>query len=157
MPPLGQAATPRLARFHTSGDVRGYRALSIKMAALGAVLGAAGLIVTATIGSFLITLVYRPEYAQRGSLFTVAMAAAGLGFVASLLGYVITAARRFREQMPLQAACLIATLIGAYVLVPRIGLTGAAIAVGIGSAVQIAAEAWIWLGVLASMRKAGAV
>jgi O-antigen/teichoic acid export membrane protein len=148
---LGQAATPRLARLYAAGDAHGFRALSLKMAGLGAVLGLVGLLGVITLGPFVITLVYRPEYARQASLLTVAMAAAGAGFVASLLGYAITAARRFREQMPLQAACLAATLLSAYLLIPRMGLIGAAVSAGIGSIVQIAAEAWIWRNVLISM------
>jgi len=148
---LGQAATPRLARLYAAGDAYGYRKLSLEIAAAGGVLGLAGLLGAITFGASVIALVYRPEYAQHGWLLVIAMAAAGAGFVASLLGYAITAARRFHEQMFLQAACLAATLVSAYVLIPRMGLPGAAISAGVGSIVQIVAELWIWRDVLNSM------
>lgn len=148
---LGQAATPRLARFYDSGDARGFKMLSIKMSGLGAALGLLGLTGSLVAGSFALRLLYRPEYAQHAWLLTIAMAATAVGFVASALGYAITAARRFREQMPLQVACLAATALSAYLLVPRMGLAGAAVSIGIGSLVQILAEGWIWRGILASM------
>jgi O-antigen/teichoic acid export membrane protein len=149
---LGQSATTRLARLHMASDASGFLRLALKMAALGVAIALAGLVCAATIGPWALRLVYRQEYADHASLLVVAMAAAGIGFVATLLGYTITAARRFTQQMPLQLACLAATALASFVLVPRIGLTGAALSVGIGSLVQMLGEAWILRQVLAEMR-----
>jgi O-antigen/teichoic acid export membrane protein len=150
---LGQAATPRLARLNLEGDSNGFRSLSFKIAALGAALGLAGLAGAAVIGERVVALVYGREYADQKLLLLTAVGATGLGFIASLLGYAITAARRFNEQMPLQAAGLAGTAVAAFLLVPRLGLVGGAIAVGAGALVQVLAEAWILRDVLAVMRR----
>ena len=150
---LGQSATTRLARLHSAGDVKGFFRLSMKMVGLAVALGIFGLFCAATIGPWAVSLVYRKEYAQQGSLLVIAMGSASIGFVAALFGYTITAARRFTQQMPLQAACLAATTLAAYLLVPRMGLNGAAISIGIGSLVQTLGEAWILRDVLAEMKR----
>ncbi len=148
---LGQSATPKLARLHASGDKRGFLLLSLKMAALGAGLGLLGIAGAATIGSSVVAAVYRPEYAQQNGLLVVAMAACGVGFVASLLGYCITAARRLYQQIPLQVACLAGTALAAWCFIPRWGLVGAALAPGVGALVQLAAESLILRSVVSGL------
>ena len=149
---LGQSAVPKLARLYTSGDVPGFQSLSFKIAGLGAGLGLLGIAGVLLMGRWAVSLLYRPEYAQQQDFLLAAVAAAGIGFAASLLGYSITAARRFKEQMPLQVGCLAGTALVAYFLVPRLGLVGAALSVGIGSLIQFLGEAWILRNVLVSMR-----
>lgn len=152
---LGQSATPKLARLHASGDVSGFRALSLKMAGLAAGLGLLGVAGAIAVGPFVVTTIYRPEYARHAGFLVVAMAASGVGFVASLLGYCITAARRLYQQIPLQAACLAATALTAWFFIPRWGLAGAAVALGVGSLVQVTAEAWILRGVVSALQVGG--
>ncbi len=148
---LGQSATPKLARLHANGDKRGFRLLSLKMAALGAGLGLLGIAGAATIGSSIVTTVYGPEYARHNGLLVVAMAACGLGFVASLLGYCITAARRLYQQIPLQVACLAGTALAAWFFIPQWGLIGAALAPGVGALVQVTTETLILRSVLSGL------
>jgi O-antigen/teichoic acid export membrane protein len=64
------------------------------------------------------------------------MAAALLSYVAGALGYVITSARAFTAQAPLFAAVAASAGIASWMLVPRMGLEGAAVALGVSSLVQ---------------------
>jgi Na+-driven multidrug efflux pump len=65
------------------------------------------------------------------------MATGVVAYVASALGYALTAARQIRVQVPmLLVACL--TVAGmSYLLVPGHGILGAAWAVGAGFSVQV--------------------
>jgi O-antigen/teichoic acid export membrane protein len=66
------------------------------------------------------------------------MGAAWLGYLGSVLGYALTAARSFRAQAPLYGATLLAIVVGCMILIPPFGLVGAALAMAAGSVVQLA-------------------
>jgi O-antigen/teichoic acid export membrane protein len=65
------------------------------------------------------------------------MVAAGLNYVASFLGYGITAARYFKIQMLLNGVTATAALLMCGWLVPRYGLRGAAVAIVVAAIVQL--------------------
>ena len=106
---LGQSASPRLAKYY-------------------AIMGIIGFLVSAIAGREILTLFYRPEYAERADLLVWLMVAAGINYVSSFLGYGMTAARYFRVQMPLFALVTTISATTCFWLIPTYGLQGAAIA-----------------------------
>jgi O-antigen/teichoic acid export membrane protein len=134
---LGQAVSPRLAKHFAAGDRRAFAALLGKLVGVAVLVGAAGVAVALAAGRPLLTLLYRPEYADHESLLLWVMAASGLGYVASFLGYGMSAARYFRAQLPLFAAVALVTAAACAVLVPRFGLVGGAVACLVAAAVQV--------------------
>ena len=68
------------------------------------------------------------------------MAAGILSYAGSALGYVITAARAFGSQAPLFLAVAAVSGAASWVLVPRFGLEGAALALALAWLAQIAGE-----------------
>lgn len=135
---LGQSATPRLARYYAAGDGRPFRALVLRLVAIGALLGAGGAVVAAVAGRWILSLLYRPEYADYTAVFAWLMVAAGLSYAASLLGYSMSAARYFRVQPPLFVAVSVATLVSCALLIPAYQLVGAALAMLVATVVQLA-------------------
>jgi O-antigen/teichoic acid export membrane protein len=150
---LGQTVTPRLAKFYQEGDRAGFGRTSAQVAGLGVLLGLCGVAGSAVIGQWVLGLLFGKEYAAHSALLLALSASAGMGFVASLMGYVITAGRRFKEQMPLQVAAVAGTSLGCLTLVPRLGLLGAACAIGVGFLVQITGELWVLRSILKAPRK----
>ncbi len=148
---LGQAATPRMARLFADGNIPGFRRLTWRLMAVGAALGVAAVSGSLLAGPFLLAAVYRPEYAAHSRLLTQLMVAGGFTYLAGLLGYSVTAARRFREQMPVQVSALAVTALTAWQLIPGRGLEGAAIAAGMGALTQIAGEIVILRSALAGV------
>jgi O-antigen/teichoic acid export membrane protein len=145
---LGQAATPRLARCFSEGDLRGFRRLIWRLCGLALVLGMAGVVVAMVVGRPVLRLFYGPAYTAHASLLVQVMAAAALNYVAGMLGYVLTSARQFRVQVPLLAATA-AVCGGASVLLVRsFGLSGAVLALACAWGVQLSGELWVLRGVL---------
>lgn len=148
---LGRSTSPRLARYYAEGDVARFRWLLIRAAGIGVLLGVVGVLAALVAGREILTILYTPEYAENTDVFLWLMVAAGLEYVASFLGYGMTAARYLRVQAPLFALAACSVALACWWLVPAAGLRGAAIAIVIGSMVQLcgsmATIAWATLDV----------
>jgi O-antigen/teichoic acid export membrane protein len=140
---LGNSAIPRLSRLYAVGKLREYRALLLRLLAIGCAIGLAGLAVASGMGARLLTLFYNPDYAGQARVFTLLMAAAAIHFAASMLTAGITSARRFRIQVPMYALVAGSTALGCALWVPTLGLSGAALGVICGAAVRLVLAAVI--------------
>lgn len=140
---LGQSAFVPLARRSAEGDTSAFNALVYKLVAIGVLLGAGGMAFAAVAGKPLLTLLYRPEYAEQSHLLVWMMGAAGVSFVGQFLGYSMTAARHFAVQIPLFALLVITTTTASYVFVPVKGLLGAILALLVTGVVQVAGSVLI--------------
>lgn len=152
---IGQSAVPRLSRaFHT--DRLAFVRLLRRMVLLAAALGLAGIGLATLFGSSILRVLYRADYANYKPLFVLLMIAAALAYVASIFGYGMTASRAFRPQVPLYAVVAIATTVACLLLIPWLGLMGAAYAVLIGAIVSSGGGAYVVLRALRvdSRRKA---
>ncbi len=140
---LGQAATPKLARLASRHEPEKFVSLVSKLGALVFGLGLAGVAGAALLGEMVLTLAYRPDYAAYSGLLLGVMGAAIPGYVAAALGYAVTAARAFDAQVPL--FCVVAAFCGcaSWLLVPRLGLAGAAMAMAVAAAAQIGGQTLI--------------
>jgi O-antigen/teichoic acid export membrane protein len=133
---LGQSASPRLAQYYAAGRSKDFQNLLVKTVFIGALLGGIFILMAAIAGQQILTLLYRPEYAERGYLFLLLMVAAGIGYVASFLGYGMTAAQYFRVQLPLFTVATGISALTCLWLIPTQGLIGAAIAAIVSAIVQ---------------------
>jgi O-antigen/teichoic acid export membrane protein len=149
---LGQSASPRLAKYYAAGDGIPFRRLLLKLAGIGALLGGAGILVALVAGRELLTLLYGPEYVQPELLLWL-MVAAGIAYVASFLGYGVTAARYFQIQLPLFALVTAVTGLACLLLVPARGLRGVAVALVISSSVQAACSLVVVVRALRNLRR----
>ena len=137
---LGAAATPRLARHFSAREFDRFRGLALRLNALAVLLGVAGVLGAAVLGRLVLALLYRPEYAAHARLLVWMMAASILSYVAVALGYVITSVRAFDTQASLAAVVAATSGVASWLLVPRLGLYGAALALAAAWSVQIAGE-----------------
>src|SRR5258708_34094082 len=131
MAAMGPSAMPRLARYFDS-DRTGFTRLLKNMVFLGAVVGILGIGLALLFGPTFLRLAYRADYAQYATVFTWLMAAAAIAYVASMLGYGVTAARVFRPQVPLFLAAPVVTALACWLLISRLGLTGGGDAILLG-------------------------
>lgn len=132
---LGRSASPRLAKYHAANNARAFRRLALRLVGIGILLGGAGVLVALVAGRPILTLFYGPEYALPG-LFGLVMLGAGIDYIATMLLFVITSARYFKVQLPLQLLTTGAVALACFWLVPSTGLVGAAIALIIGNLIR---------------------
>ena len=140
---LGQASTSRLANLYSAGNALEFKRLTYGLIAAAAGLGLAGAIAASFIGPQVLTILFRREYAAHVDLLVTLAIAAAVTYIASLLGYAITACRCFSEQVPLQVATVAVAGITCALLVPRYGLEGGALALAAASLVQILGECMV--------------
>jgi len=125
---LGQSLVVRLSRLYSSGDARGFRDLMIKLLAFGLGLGALASGAAYFAGSRILEMLYGREFTAEPMAFSIVVLGGSIGYMSSFLGYGMTAARFFRVQAPLFAALALLNGLTCLWLVPRMGLTGAALA-----------------------------
>ncbi len=133
---LGRSASPRLAKYYAAINARAFRRLSLRLVGIGVVLAGAGVVVALFAGRFILTLFYGAEYALPG-LFALVMLAAGIDYIATMLLFVITSARYFRVQLPLQILTTGAVALACFLLIPSGGLPAAALALIIGNLFRV--------------------
>lgn len=133
---LGQSVSPRMARSFRE-DRDGFKALVLRMVSITSVIGVLGVVAAVVVGRFVLTVLYRPEYADRNDVLIWLMVAAALGFVSSVFGFALTAARSFRIQVPLYGAVVLSTFVACWILIPEYELFGAAYALVLSGVVQL--------------------
>jgi O-antigen/teichoic acid export membrane protein len=134
---LGQSASPRLAKYYAEDNPAAFRMLLLKLIGIGALLGITGVLVAFVAGQNILTLLYRPEYAEHMDVFVWIMVAAGLWNVTSMIGYGATASRRMHSQPLALCAVTAVSFVACQSLVSTHGLWGAAIAMVAGSAMGV--------------------
>jgi len=149
---LGQSASPRLARFYATGNRAAYRHILIKLVGIGTALGIGGVLVTWVAGETILRLLYGAVYAGYTHVFLLVMIAAGINYIASFLGYGITAARHFSVQVPLFTIVSAATALTSIWLIPGRGLQGAAISLIVAGIVQGICSLVITVGLLSKVQ-----
>jgi len=154
---LGQSASPRLAQYYAAGRMSAYRRLLLRLVMVGAALGIAGVAIAAIAGRELLAFFYAPEYAENNAVFVWLMAAAGISYMASFLGYGMTAARYFKVQILMNCLTVCTAIAACWILVPQNGLQGAAVATLAASGIQLTAVALIVLHAMSRCEKKVAV
>jgi len=149
---LGQAASPRLARYYAAGDGQAFRGLLLRLVAVGALGGGLALLVVLIAGRQVLALLYTPEYAEHSDIFLWLTLEAGLSFLSSILVYGMTAARHFRAQLPLSLATLAVTVAACAALTPSYGLFGAVLAMLLAGLFQLAGNTLVIVRALRHLR-----
>jgi O-antigen/teichoic acid export membrane protein len=132
---IGESIAPTLANDHAAGRVTEFWRLLTRVLIGGAVIGVLVVALVGAIGEQVLSVLFGPTYAE-GSLFVWVAVGAGVSLVASPLNYALTAARRFRIQMPITALAFGSVVVASLLLVPSQGLRGGAQALVVGMGVR---------------------
>lgn len=133
----GQSIFLPVAQACAQGDRARFRGFVLLAGALGGVLGGAAVLLAGWFGPAILAHLFRQEYATHSDIFVRLMIAGTVMFVGSGLGYVMTAARSLRPQIPLLIASAAAAAATSAWSIPRYGLRGAADAVLAAALVQL--------------------
>jgi O-antigen/teichoic acid export membrane protein len=154
---LGTALTTRLAQHYERGDRRAFLALTARLYGLALALGLALVTLGLVAGKPLLNVLYGPAYAAYSSVFNWLNVAAACAYLASCAGFTLTAARQFREQLPLFLVVTLGLTLACWSLIRPHGLTGAAYAGMVGAGLQLLGSAWLLAARLRQMGGARAV
>jgi O-antigen/teichoic acid export membrane protein len=121
---LGQSASPRLAR-HFMEDAAAFGRLVKKLCLVTGALGVGLVVATALLGRVFLRL-YGEEYSAHQGAFVVLSVGTAIQLVGSCWGYALTAARALRIQVLLVSTSSLTSLALAIWLIPRWGISGAA-------------------------------
>jgi O-antigen/teichoic acid export membrane protein len=138
---LGQSAFTRLARAYARQELARFNALLGILLVFGALIGVCGAIVSKLAGREILTVLFRPEYAERADLLPWIMIAGGILFMAQFLGFGMTAAGFYNSQVVLNILSNVSLLVASYMLIARRGLLGAILAMLIAAVVQLIGSA----------------
>jgi O-antigen/teichoic acid export membrane protein len=144
---LGQAIFLPVAQACVAADLLRFRGFIVQAVTVGAALGGAAVALSLSFGRQILAHVFRPEYGDHAGLMVWLTGAATVMFVASGLGYIMTAARSFNPQIPLLLATSFAAAVVAAWSIPRHGLRGAAESWLAAALVQLAGTLWILWGI----------
>jgi O-antigen/teichoic acid export membrane protein len=153
MTAMGQAAFVRLAKLYGARDVTGFHKLLVRLLGLALFLGVGGIGVAVVFGRLLLTLIYRPEYAEHTDLLVTMMVAGALTYVGSVFASAVTSARSFNPQIPVLASAVTAGAIASFLLIRPYGLLGAGLAVVATSAVLCTGHGILLLRIRKSLRQ----
>jgi O-antigen/teichoic acid export membrane protein len=134
---FGQAIFLPVARACAAVDRAKYRGYVAMAAALGGAFGGLAILGTILFGRSILAHLFRPEYGERPDILFRLMIAGTIMFIASGLGYVITAAGSLRPQIPMLLAAAIAAAATSAWSIPKYGLSGAADAALAAALVQL--------------------
>ncbi len=136
---LGHSASARLARQYAAGYRKAFVRLLMKLSGFALIVGCSGVLVVAFAGRQILTLFYTAEYAAYPDIFLLIIIAAVLRFIAILLQFGVSAARRFRIQFWNHLFITLVALVGSYLLIPTSGLFGAGLVVLLTTACHLCA------------------
>jgi len=139
---VGLVIFPRLAKLYSGGDLKGFLRLLLRVALIYGALGLGGLGLSVVAGPKMLTIVYRPEYGRYAFLLRYLMLVALLQNLTTAMQAGLTAASRFHEQLLLLTCVTASSFAACVILVPRMGLTGAAVATLMSNSVQLVGSTW---------------
>jgi O-antigen/teichoic acid export membrane protein len=137
---LGQSASTRLGRMFVSREPAAFRRLMWQLALFGILIGVLGFQVAWLFGRKLLSFIYAPEYANFLDVCLVMVVTTSINALSTFMWYGMNAARVLRPQVWIAVATTGTTLVLSSLLIPRLGLKGAALALLISSIIQLCAR-----------------
>ena len=122
---LGQSTSARLAQYYFSNR-KAYVKLIKKILSVAFVLAVGVVLFGRYLGKPFLSIVYKPEYAERQDVFFWLLVAAGAMIIASILGYAAFATRHFKMQLIGAIIVCGVSVLTSWLLIPRYGMKGAA-------------------------------
>ncbi|WP_350019924.1 lipopolysaccharide biosynthesis protein [Priestia flexa] len=133
---LTQPASPRLAKLYSIGDIKNFKGLLRKLCSAGLLLSLIGILASIVLGKEILTILYTAEYRSYHVLFVLLMLSTLFIYMGAFLGCGLTAARNFSVQPYIEGIATLISIIVCWLIIPLIGLNGAAVGILIASGMQ---------------------
>ena len=125
---LGMAGFVRLARAFADRASSDFLKLLSVLLGLSLIIGLGGVGLAYFAGPQILTTLFRHEYSGYTVLLKLTMVTSAVTYLTAALGSSLTAARVFKPQVTLLTVVGLTEFLACWLLVPRMGLTGAALA-----------------------------
>lgn len=145
---IGQYISPRLAQYWVAADAQRFNALVFAGLSIAAGAGVLGVVASAIFGEWFLNVFYGPEYATQSQMMVLLMIGGGFLYMASILGYVLTATRALRQQVPIFVLVNIVTVIASMALIPRWGGFGASYVLIVSALTQLILMLYVYKKVM---------
>jgi O-antigen/teichoic acid export membrane protein len=140
---VGQAGSPRLARYWATNELPKFTRLVARMLGLVLVFGSLCIVGALLFGPWLLGIVFGASYRDHAGILVGVVAAGTLTWLSSILGYAAGATRLFARFVVPYAALVGVTLVVSMVLIPRWRIDGAVIALVVTACASLAAPTFI--------------
>ncbi|MFF2446513.1 oligosaccharide flippase family protein [Neobacillus sp. NPDC058068] len=150
---IGQTISPRLANYFNNEEYTPFSRLLTKFICFGFIYGLFGILAALLIGKQVLSIFYTHDYAQYNKVFVLLMVAGTLLYSGSFVGIALTAMRKFSIQPLLSIIWVLSTIVLSVLLIPRYGLTGAAVVTIMTAAIQLLTLAVTVLWYLSKAKK----
>ncbi|MCX6344177.1 MAG: oligosaccharide flippase family protein [Armatimonadetes bacterium] len=128
---LGQSTMPRMSKYYAAKDFRAFKKLLVKQVAFAAMLTVCGVLLVSMAGQWLLSVIYKPEYATHQTEFIWLTLGTGIGFIGGYLGQGVTAARAYRHLTISSVTITASAILISWMLIPKFGILGAAWTTGL--------------------------
>lgn len=134
---FGESARPRLAKYFVEKRTDEFRKLFLRMLSFGLLVGISVLMVSILFGREVLTILYKPDYAEHVDVFIWLMIGGGIYYLSLLFNDSMIAAQYFRIQVPMFLSVSISIVILCALFVPERGILGAAQALVLGRLIHL--------------------
>ncbi|WP_271399254.1 lipopolysaccharide biosynthesis protein [Salinicoccus roseus] len=128
---LSHAALPRLSHLYIN-DFNKYIKLILKLFLIGIIIASFLIFISYNFGALILEIIYTKEYSEYSNLFILIMVCASIWYLTGFLNAALLATRRFNHQFLIYGASFLSTFILTILLIPSLGLFGAAIGLLLG-------------------------
>lgn len=149
---LSQAASPQLANLFHLGKKRSFLRLFMRLVLIAIGLGFAGILFIFLFGPEILLILYQADYMQFNNIFLLLMFASTLNYVGWFMEAAMTATGRFKEQLYISFLWVITSVISSILLIPDLGIKGAAYALIITASVQLLSKLLVLILIYKSER-----
>lgn len=150
---LGEAITPRLARWHAGGRHEEFIRLLLRMIAMGMGISIFACMVGWRFGHQILTLLFSSDVAREIELFHWLLFSTLLVFITSYLWYALTATGKYTAQIPLFLGTVIFNGLSCLIFVPHYGVVGAAMGVSLSLFIQMIGSVVVLTNVIKQAKK----
>jgi O-antigen/teichoic acid export membrane protein len=137
MAAFGQSIFYPVAKACKDKNILRFRTLALQAMMIATALGGVAIFITLLQGRAILGLLFKPEYGNHADLLVKLMLVGTVTFIVSGQGYVMTAARWLKPQIPLLILGLLSSSAACAWLIPRRGIMGAADAMLIAALIQL--------------------
>jgi O-antigen/teichoic acid export membrane protein len=123
---LGQASVSKLSKYYSSNDMLSFFKTLNRLLLFTFIISLLGILVSLLIGEELLVLLYNESFSSYHLILLLIMLGALFLYLSSILGYGITAARKFKIQPILFIFVIVVNAISCIILIPSNSINGAA-------------------------------